>query len=253
MGPHRRAQERERAAARAAQEARRAEAERKAAAEAQKICLVHHFNAAGTKLRGHSSIYNNIDQVVLVTKHEASKVRTAVLDKQKDGEDGVDIKFELLQIELGKRQLDGKPIISCVTTPIGERLALKVAGKGQERTLSLTDQQRIVMQCLYDALAEYGEPTPAALKLPKSIVTVVKYKHWQASYRSKVDNDAACRQAMKRAGEKFLAMRLIGRIDPYVWLTGRAAAGVSEPRVGSTAGPVTAQYEAEPEFPDDFK
>jgi hypothetical protein len=37
MGPNRRAQERERAAARAAEEAKRAEAERNAAAEAQKI------------------------------------------------------------------------------------------------------------------------------------------------------------------------------------------------------------------------
>jgi hypothetical protein len=37
MGPNRRAQERERAAAQAAAEARRAEAERKAVADAQKI------------------------------------------------------------------------------------------------------------------------------------------------------------------------------------------------------------------------
>ena len=40
MGPNRRAQERERAAARAAGEARRAEAERKAIADAQKIVAI---------------------------------------------------------------------------------------------------------------------------------------------------------------------------------------------------------------------
>jgi hypothetical protein len=40
MGPNRRAQERERAAARAAAEAKRAEAERKAIAEAQKIVAI---------------------------------------------------------------------------------------------------------------------------------------------------------------------------------------------------------------------
>jgi hypothetical protein len=38
MGPNRRAQERERAAARAAAEAKRAEAERKAIVDAQKVC-----------------------------------------------------------------------------------------------------------------------------------------------------------------------------------------------------------------------
>jgi hypothetical protein len=40
MGPNRRAQERERAAARAAEEAKRAEAERKAITDAQKIVAI---------------------------------------------------------------------------------------------------------------------------------------------------------------------------------------------------------------------
>jgi hypothetical protein len=47
MGPNRRAQERERAAARAAEEAKRAEAERKAAAEAQKIVEIWNARQAG--------------------------------------------------------------------------------------------------------------------------------------------------------------------------------------------------------------
>ena len=49
MGPNRRAQERERAAARAVEEARRAEAERKAAAEAQKIVEIWNARQAGGK------------------------------------------------------------------------------------------------------------------------------------------------------------------------------------------------------------
>ncbi len=47
MGPNRRAQERERAAARAAEYAKRAEAERKAAAEAQKIVEIWNARQAG--------------------------------------------------------------------------------------------------------------------------------------------------------------------------------------------------------------
>jgi hypothetical protein len=47
MGPNRRAQERERAAARAAEEAKRAEAERKAAADAQKIVEIWNARQAG--------------------------------------------------------------------------------------------------------------------------------------------------------------------------------------------------------------
>ena len=47
MGPNRRAQERERAAARAAAEAKRAEAERKAVADAQKIVAIWNARQAG--------------------------------------------------------------------------------------------------------------------------------------------------------------------------------------------------------------
>ena len=47
MGPNRRAQERERAAARAAEQAKRAETERKAAAEARKIIETWNARQAG--------------------------------------------------------------------------------------------------------------------------------------------------------------------------------------------------------------
>jgi hypothetical protein len=50
MGFNRRAQERERAAARAAEEAKRAEAERKAAADAQKIVEIWNARQAGGRL-----------------------------------------------------------------------------------------------------------------------------------------------------------------------------------------------------------
>ena len=47
MGPNRRAQERERAAARAAAEAKRAEAERKAIVDAQKVVAIWNARQAG--------------------------------------------------------------------------------------------------------------------------------------------------------------------------------------------------------------
>jgi hypothetical protein len=49
LGPNRRAQERERAAARAAAEAKRAEAERKAIADAQKIVAIWSARLAGER------------------------------------------------------------------------------------------------------------------------------------------------------------------------------------------------------------
>ncbi|MCC8963736.1 AAA family ATPase [Bradyrhizobium sp. Pear76] len=188
------------------------------------VCLVHHMNAGGTKLRGHTSIYANIDQVMLVSNDPETKVRTALLDKQKDGEDGTKILFELLQVELGRRASDGKPITSCVTLPIGGKLELKLEGKAKDRTISLTSQQKNILTALKDALAEHGEPTPEKLKLPRAISTVVQYKHWRDAYAAIAADaeEASIKKAMTRAGERLYALGIIGKVNPYVWLTGRA-------------------------------
>jgi 5S rRNA maturation endonuclease (ribonuclease M5) len=214
------------------------------------VCLVHHMNAGGTKLRGHTSVYAGVDQVILVTKDPETRLRTAVLDKQKDEEDGAKILFELMQVEIGKRPVDGKPITSCVALPLGGQLEMKVAGKSADRTVNLSNQQKNILTALKNALAEHGEPTPATLKLPRSITTVVDYKWWMLAYRAIASetDDAAVRQAMKRAGEKLYSLRIIGRINPYVWLTGRATIEVPFDAQGDMAAAQTSATQEE--FPD---
>ncbi|CAN7379546.1 AAA family ATPase [Bradyrhizobium sp. LjRoot220] len=188
------------------------------------VCLVHHMNAGGTKLRGHTSVYAGVDQVILVSKDPETKLRTAVLDKQKDEEDGAKILFELMQVEVGHRPVDGKPITSCVTLPLGGQLEMKVAGTAKDRTVQLTNQQKNILTALKEALAQHGEPPPANLKLPRSITIVVLYKHWRDAYAAIAadDNAEAIKKALTRAGDKLYALKIIGKVNPYVWLTGRA-------------------------------
>jgi hypothetical protein len=212
------------------------------------VCLVHHMNAGGTKLRGHTSVYAGVDQVILVTKDEEAKMSTAVLDKQKDDEDGAKILFELMQVEVGRRAIDGKPITSCVTLPLGGKLELKVTGASRDRTLSLSDDQTNIFTALKDALAENGIPTPAILRLPKSIVKVCTVTDWYNAYRAVASKeDGAIRQAMGRASDKFVKLRIIGRINPYVWVTGRAMADLTNDNAGNRAAGTSYQ----PEFPND--
>lgn len=190
------------------------------------ITLVHHMNAGGTKLRGHTSVYANADQVVLVAKNEDGETSTATLDKQKDGESGLKIGFDLHVVEVGRRQIDGKAITSCVAVPT--TAALQVAGSGskKERTVNLSDQNANILDALKKALEQHGVKTPPALAavLPPSIKVVVEYKYWTEAFKALAfgKSDAAVRQAMARAGAKFLRLRIIGRDNPYVWLTGRS-------------------------------
>lgn len=188
------------------------------------VCLVHHMNAGGTKLRGHTSVYAGVDQVILVSKDPETRLRTAVLDKQKDEEDGAKILFELMQIEIGYRAVDGNPITSCVTLPIGGQLELKVAGAAKDRAVQLTSQQKNILTALKDALVEHGEPPPASLKLPRSITVVVQFKYWRDCYAAiAADAEAqSMKRALTRAGERLYSLGIIGKANPYVWLTGRA-------------------------------
>jgi RecA-family ATPase len=43
------------------------------------VMLVHHLNAAGAKLRGHTSVYANVGQVCLVERDEETGIRTVKL------------------------------------------------------------------------------------------------------------------------------------------------------------------------------
>lgn len=193
------------------------------------VALVHHFNAAGTKLRGHSSIYANIDQVILVTKAEDSKLRTAVLDKQKDDEDGAKIDFELQVVEIGQRP-DGKPITSCVTLQVGGDST--VTAKKAVYKVKLTNERFVIFQALKQAIEDYGEPPPAMLKLPQSIKAVVDARKWKEVYLQKnpdiVAKDNTINKRLRDASAQFQKERIIGRENPYVWLTGRAVAGAIE-------------------------
>lgn len=211
------------------------------------VCLVHHMNAGGTKLRGHTSVYAEVDQVILVTKDPESKLRTATLDKQKDDEDGAKIDFELLQVEIGRRVIDNKPITSCVTLPIGGALEMRVKGTYKDRTINLSDQNANILASLKNAIATHGEPAPAVLKLPRSITTVVQYKHWRDAFASVAfeKSDSTVRKAMERAGPKFLRLGIIGRDGNYVWLTGRTANSEAVPMQGGSGATLQPQAEFE--------
>lgn len=199
------------------------------AATGAHVCLVHHMNAAGTKLRGHTSVYANVDQVITVTRDEVTKIRTAVLDKQKDGEDGTQIRFELFQVEVGTR-FDGKPETSCVTLEVGEKDAARKA-EGN-RGFKLTQQEELVFRALVNALAEKGQAPPTGFKIPEG-VSVITYAEWREAYArsAPIDHDderkrkETIKKAMTRAGTTLLKFGIIGRDDPYVWWTGLPVRG----------------------------
>lgn len=203
------------------------------------VILVHHMNAAGGKIRGHSSIYGNIDQVVIVSRDKDTKIRTALLDKQKDGEDGLEFRFKLNVVELDRRA-DGKVITSCI---VEKSVADPEKQEGvRKNRFNLHRRERLPFQALLEALEQSGEAAPAELlappvNLPQGTI-VVRASFWKKRYselsdiydedpekfKKRIDG------ALRLPGESLVTYKVIGRHNQYLWWTGKLVKGFDPPK-----------------------
>ena len=205
------------------------------------VCLVHHMNADGNKLRGHTSILANLENVLIVSVTDGLRddnsrpIREVLIDKQKDGERGGRIRFVLEQVILGHDE-EGDPITSCiVTSASGEPTDQAVPEKH-----NVTNSEALFVRALQKAIEDGGSQPPAASKLPRSL-RVVEWKSVVKAYdalsfdTAETENEDvesrkkrmdARRQAMRRSGESLLKKGIISRDDPWIWLTGRRIRGM---------------------------
>ena len=234
------------------------------AATGAHVCLAHHMNAGGTKLRGTTAIYANIDTVLLVSRNETTKVRTAIIDKQKDEESGAKFQFELMSIELGVDASD-RPITSCVCLPVGEKEAVRRTE--EQKGYRLTDQEIIFMRALFDAERRHGRPVPSDMEnVPSSVRSIVSYEDVKRAYLAANPSDAVqaegasdeeltaaqerhretLRKRLQRVREYLTGAQVIGTAgtstNGVIWWTGKPL----------RAFPHTLPKVEEPEVPEGF-
>jgi hypothetical protein len=150
------------------------------------VMLVHHMNAGGQKVRGHSSIYANVDQVLLVSRDEHTKIRTVVLDKQKDDEEGSRFQFDLPQCVIGIDE-NGKQITSCVCTPVGERE--KIVREEALKGLRLSPLLESFMRAFWEAEKRYGFPVPYSMTMPTEVRSLVFWDDAKRAFADTNPND----------------------------------------------------------------
>lgn len=208
------------------------------------VCLVHHMNAAGTKLRGHTSIYANIDQVMLVTRNETTGVRTAVLDKQKDDESGIKLQFELKAINLGE-DAKGKPITSCVCLNVGEKDAIRK--EEESKGFTLRGEEVPYFRAVLNAIKMHGAPVPRDMDLPAQVRSIVGNSDINKLYLQSqpIDEDMAgkteeeikeikdahwekLKKRMQAARKQLNKFGIIGIQDQTIWWTGKPVRGFAE-------------------------
>lgn len=204
------------------------------------VLLVHHMNADGAKVRGHTSILANLENVLIVKPVEdhhdgmGRQIREAKVDKNKDGEGGQTLRFVLRGLQIGTDE-DGDPITSCVIQqPDGADSAAPAPQKP-----NITNSEAVLIRAIERALEEKGGPPPMASNLPAGVDSVVDWKAVAEAYDGLTFDDtgeeesdearekrlAARRKTLSRCGESLMRKGIISRAKPWVWLTGRRIKG----------------------------
>jgi hypothetical protein len=211
------------------------------------VLLVHHMNADGSKVRGHTSILGNLENVLIVRQVEGTtdeygrQVREVVVDKNKDGEDGKRFRFTLRSIPIGIDK-DGDPVTSCIVI----NTEGTTTDQPPPERPNVTSAEATLVRAIERAEAYSDHEHPTGLGIPAHI-KIVRWRDVIKEYDAlaledepeeedpeerKKRKDARAKR-LQRLGENLLKKNIIGRENPFVWLTGRRIKGY---RSGKNAG-----------------
>jgi|GEM_PF-1791283 len=193
------------------------------------VLLVHHRpkDNENKTPRGHGSLQAALDTILLL--EGGHNVRTATVQKQKDGENGPPIRFKLESREIGT-SAKGKPVLAAVVVPAA------LNGFGDEQggifrasapvSAKMSESQAMAMQALKETLADSGTPPPetipADLLARDNIQIVACLKTWRdraiaARTSAQIQRDSA-RKSFERSAKALIKCGIIGTHDDSVWL-----------------------------------
>ncbi|UGY15238.1 AAA family ATPase [Bradyrhizobium septentrionale] len=206
------------------------------------LWLVHHMNASGTGPRGHTSLYAAFETAIHVGRYDHTEKdapprikdgnnlrdrRFTRMSKQREGEDGEVTDFYLRGVICGYDE-DNEIIPGAVVEWIDTPKSREADKTVQESGVQLTDQRANVYRALLRAMEESGIAAPPSLRLPKAITRVVNRSYWFAAYRkyyAEDDSEDAVKKALQRANDFLIRSGVIGRDNPWVWITGKRVRG----------------------------
>ena len=108
------------------------------------VMLLHHVPHETNRMRGHGLQVAAMDTTISVEKNGG--IRTATIDKNADGEEGAQVAFDLLSIEISKDPETGAPTMAPVVRPVEGATANLSA-----QALRLTKNQQTMFSVLHDA------------------------------------------------------------------------------------------------------
>lgn len=158
------------------------------------VCLVHHMNASGQRMRGHSSLGDNVPNVIeikMLTKPaenrrdppvqvldgEGREVRQLVLTKNKNGLNNLKWKIVLQVVHLGYDQ-DGDEQTTCVCVSP----KWKPRDEKEERH-KMSPDTKLVFDALQAAMTDAGQDMPAGSASATSVKRCAPQAAFEANVR----------------------------------------------------------------------
>ena len=154
------------------------------------VMLIHHLTKGGV-VRGSTSVYAGVDQVLLLQRDEQTKLRTLSLDKQKDDEEGVTLSFELEKVELGHDE-DGRQVTSCICQAVSERD--RIRREEELRGMRMSIALEVFMKAFFETEKRYGMPVPPHLDVPPNVRSVAAWEDLKRVYADMAPSDALTRE-----------------------------------------------------------
>lgn len=179
------------------------------------VMFVHHNGKdKDRKTRGHSSFYGALDTGIEVAVSEATGARRAVLMKQKDSEDGIELPFRLDVVTVACGE-DGAGITSCVIEAAEPESG---AREDQDRTRRLTGVTALVLDALRKAVADHGAAPPPSGNIPPGVKAVSPELWRKYFYQTRTtESPDANRVAFKRAVTELQNRQVVGCWGDFAW------------------------------------
>jgi len=185
------------------------------------LMVLHHSGKDLAKgLRGHSSLLGAVDTQLEILRFEDQAKGIISLTKQKDGQDGIRIGFEMVEIEISSSSLGFDPAVSLAVQASDEAVneMSRKASKGNQDNKGNGKNQRLEMLCLETVVRSKG-----IIKfVDKKQRMAVNLEEWRQELWEKMgctDEDKnTFKTAWSRAKTRLQDAGLIGIRDKLVWL-----------------------------------
>ena len=182
------------------------------------VMIVHHSGKDESKgARGHSSLRAALDAEIEVTRlsdlGDDNRRGMMTVTKQKDGEDGETIHYELALIETKPgNPVNGDGAVSSLVVVPKEPPA-----RPERQAKKLTKDERECLDALKAAIGEAGESVGLqAIPVGAKVVRIELAR--QYFYQTCVLDKASAKAAFNRGMRNLKASRSVGCHDPYLWL-----------------------------------